>query len=206
MRKIKKLAPPENLAKYVRQENPQKFEEIHHSRYYPELYGECVEQLKTEQDNLSGYTEKPLKNGVHVDHYRKQALFNTQDMVFGWENMIADEHNSGYGADYKDKMVTMREEYAKLINPVLDDPHHYLTYMDEGIVKPVDGLSVQDREKAEKTIEVFNLRHPLLKELRERAIKMVKEYKAQGLNDAEILEALHDFGFTSAVEYALQDN
>ena len=196
MRKIKKQAPPENLAKYVRQENPQKFEEIHHSRYYPELYGECVEQLKSEQDNLSGYTEKPLKNGVHVDHYRKQALFNTQGMVFGWENLIADEHNSGYGADYKDKMVTMREEYAILINPVLDDPHHYLTYMDEGIVKPVDGLSDQDREKAEKTIEVFNLRHPLLKELRGRAIKMVKEYKAQGITDAEILEALHDFGFT----------
>lgn len=205
MRKIKKQAPPENLAKYVRQENPQKFEEIHHSRYFPDLYGECVEQLKTEQDNLSGYTEKPLKNDVHVDHYRKQALFNTQDMVFGWENLIADEHNPGYGADYKDKMVTMREEYAKLINPVLDDPHQYLTYMDEGIVKPVNGLSDQDREKAEKTIEVFNLRHPLLKELRERAIKMVKEYKVQGLTDAEILEALHDFGFTSAVEYALQD-
>ena len=45
----------------------------------------------------------------------------------------------------------------------------------------------------------------MLKELRERAIKMVKEYKAQGLTNAEILEALHDFGFTSAVEYALQD-
>lgn len=205
MRKINKLAPPEDLAKYVRQENPQKFEEIHQSQHFPELYRECVEQLKTEQENLSGYTEKPLKSGVHVDHYRKQALFNTQDMVFGWENMIADEHNPGYGADYKDRMVTMREEYAKLINPVLEDPHHFLTYMDEGIIKPADGLSGQDREKAEKTIEVFNLRHPLLKELREHAIRMVKEYKIQGLTEEEILEALRDFGFISAVEFALKD-
>lgn len=43
MRKIKKQAPPEDLARFVRQENPQKFEEIHQSSHYPELYGECVE-------------------------------------------------------------------------------------------------------------------------------------------------------------------
>ena len=187
----------------MRRERPQKFEEIHHSELFPELYDECIEQLKTEQENLSGYTEKPLKSGVHVDHFRKQALFNTPDMVFGWGNMIADEHNPNYGADFKDKRVT-REEYDKLINPVLEDPHHYLTYMDEGIIKPVDGLTVQEREKAEKTIEIFNLKHPLLKELRERAIKMVKEYKNQGLTEEDILGALRDYGFTSAVEYALK--
>ena len=203
MRKIQKQVPPEDLARFVRRERPHKFEEIHHSELFPELYDECIEQLKTEQENLSGYTEKPLKSGVHVDHFRKQALFNTPDMVFGWGNMIADEHNPNYGADYKDKRVT-REEYDKLINPVLEDPHHYLTYMDEGIIKPVDGLTVQEREKAEKTIEIFNLKHPLLKELRERAIKMVKEYKNQGLTEEDILGALRDYGFTSAVEYALK--
>lgn len=202
MRKIQKQVPPEDLARFVRRERPQKFEEIHHSELFPELYDECIEQLKTEQENLSGYTEKPLKSGVHVDHFRKQALFNTPDMVFGWGNMIADEHNPNYGA-VKDKRVT-REEYDKLINPVLEDPHHYLTYMDEGIIKPVDGLTVQEREKAEKTIEIFNLKHPLLKELRERAIKMVKEYKNQGLTEEDILGALRDYGFTSAVEYALK--
>ena len=79
-----------------------------------------------------------------------------------------------------------------------------MTYMDEGIIKPVDGLTVQEREKAEKTIEIFNLKHPLLKELRERAIKMVKEYKNQGLTEEDILGALRDYGFTSAVEYALK--
>lgn len=203
MRKIQKQVPPEDLARFVRRERPQKFEEIHHSELFPELYDECIEQLKTEQENLSGYTEKPLKSGVHVDHFRKQALFNTPDMVFGWGNMIADEHNPNYGAGFKDKRVT-REEYDKLINPVLEDPHHYLTYMDEGIIKPVDGLTVQEREKAEKTIEIFNLKHPLLKELRERAIKMVKEYKNQGLTEEDILGALRDYGFTSAVEYALK--
>lgn len=203
MRKIKKQAPPEDLDKFVRCENPQKFEEIHQSEHFSGLYAECIEQLKTEQENLSGYTEKPLKNGVHVDHFRKQALFNTQDLVFGWNNLIADEHNPGYGADFKDKRVT-REEYEKLINPVLEDPHHFLTYMDEGVIKPVDGLTQQEREKAEKTIEIFNLRHPLLKELRERAIKMVKDYKNQGLTEDEILIALRDYGFKSAVEYALK--
>lgn len=202
MRRINKQAPPADLEKFVRQENPQKFEEIHDSRHFPCLYEECIEQLRTEQENLSGYTEKPLKSGVHVDHFRKQALFNTQAMVFGWENMIADEHNPGYGADYKDKRVT-RAEYERLINPVLEDPHHYLTYLDEGIIKPVDGLTAIEREKAEKTIEIFNLKHPLLRELRGRAIRMVKEYRSQGLEAEVIIGALRDYGFKSAVEYAL---
>ena len=38
MRKINKQTPPVDLDKYVRRENPQKFEEIHHSKYYPKLY------------------------------------------------------------------------------------------------------------------------------------------------------------------------
>ncbi len=202
MRSINKQAPPADLGKFVRQENPQKFEEIHDSKHFPGLYKECIEHLRTEQENLSGYTEKPLKSGVHVDHFRKQALFNTQDMVFDWENMIADEHNSGYGADYKDGRVT-RADYEKLINPVLVDPHHYLTYLDEGVIKPVDGLSAIEREKAEKTIEIFNLQHPLLRELRERAIRMVKEYRSQDLEADVIIKALKDYGFKSAVEYAL---
>lgn len=205
MRKINKQAAPSDLANYVRRENPQKFDEIHSSRYYPNLYDECIARLRAEQENLSGYTEKPLKSGVHVDHFRKQALFNTQEYVFGWDNMVADEHNSGYGADFKDRNRNVtRELYAKLINPVLEDPHRFLTYMDEGYVKPVDGLSDEEKEKAQVTIDVFNLKHPLLRELRERAIKLAKEYKNQGLSDEDILAALKNYGFTSAVEYALK--
>lgn len=205
MRKINKQAQPEDLDKYVRREKPQKFEEIHRSKYYPGLYGECMDALKAEQHNLSGYTEKPLSSGVHVDHFRKQTLFNTQDMVFGWNNMIVDEHHSGFGADIKDAVVKTAIDYDKLINPVLDDPHKYLTYMDEGIIKPVDGLSKEDNDKAEFTINAFNLKHKLLTEKRRIAISLVKAYKSQDLTDEEILDAMKDYGFTSAVEYALSE-
>ena len=204
MRKIKKQAPPADLARYVRNENPQKFEDIHHTTNYPDLYDECIVQLEIEQENLSGYTEKPLKNHIHVDHYRKQEWFNTQAMVFGWDNMIADEHNKCYGADYKDNHLNNPSEYANMINPVLEDPHHFLTYMDEGIIKPVDGLSATDKAKAEFTINIFNLKHKLLTELRGDAIRLVKMYKSQGLDDVDIINALSDYGFTSAVEYALK--
>ena len=204
MRKIKKQAPPADLARYVRHENPQKFEEIHKTEHFPNLYEECVVQLEIEQDNLSGYTEKPLKSHIHVDHFRKQEWFNNQDMVFGWDNMIADERNNEYGAVYKDNTLRMPSEYAKLIDPVLEDPHHFLTYMDEGVIKPVDGLTSAEREKAEFTIKTFNLKHKLLTMLRGDAIRLVKTYKAQGLEDVDILGAMKDYGFTSAVEYALK--
>lgn len=205
MRKIKKQAPPSDLAKYVRRENPQKFEEIHKTKHYPNLYEECIVQLEREQENLSGYTEKPMKSHIHVDHYRKQALFNTQDMVFGWDNMIADERNKEYGAVYKDNHLHLLSEYAKLINPVLEDPHHFLTYMDEGVIKPVDGLTDAEREKAEFTIKTFNLRHKYLTYLRGNVIRLVKAYRAQGISDDEILCAVKNYGFTSAVEYALNE-
>lgn len=203
MRRIVKQEPPADLAQFVEREKPQKFGQIHESKYYPNLYNECLDKLEAEQGKLSGYTEKPLSNGVHVDHYRRQALFNSPRMIFGWENLIADEHNSVFGADFKDKHVKKQSDYAKLINPVVEDPHHYLTYMDEGIIKPIDGLSDAEREKAEFTIQAFNLKHKLLNELRRRVIELVKEYKSQGLNDEEISGALHDYGFVSAVEYAL---
>ena len=205
MRRIKKQAPPADLAKFVRRENPQKFEEIHHSQHFPNLYDECIDRLKNEQGNLSGYTEKPLKSGIHVDHFKKQQWFNTQDMVFGWENFIADEHQGDFGSDYKDTFLKLPEEYAKLINPVLEDPHHFLTFMDEGIIKPVDDLSDAEKEKAEFTIQAFNLRHKLLTQMQGEAIHWVKIYKAQGLEDDEILDAFKDYGFTSAIEYALKD-
>lgn len=204
MRKIKKQVPPVDLARYVRRENPKKFEDIHHSRVYPDLYEECIVQLEIEQENLSGYTEKPLKNNIHVDHYRKQEWFSSQSMVFGWENLIADEHNKDFGADYKDTHLNGPNEYAKLINPVMEDPHLFLTYMDEGIIKPVAGLSNNDKIKAEFTINVFNLKHKFLTELRGDAIRLVKMYKSQGLDDHEILSALSNYGFTSAIEYALK--
>lgn len=205
MRKIKKQAPPADLAKYVRRENPKKFEEIHKSQHFPNLYDECIAQLKAEQDDLSGYTEKPLKSGIHVDHFRKQQWFSKRDMVFGWDNFIADEHQGEFGADYKDKSLKLPQEYAKLINPVLEDPHHFLTYMDEGIIKPVDDLTNAEREKAEFTIQTFNLRHKLLTQMQGEAINLVKTYKAQGLEDDEILAAFKTYGFTSAIEYALKD-
>lgn len=97
-----------------------------------------MDALKAEQNNLSGYTEKPLSSGVHVAHFRKQALFKIRDMVLGWNNMIIDEHHSGYGVDIKDASVKTAIDYDKLINPFFWW-FAQISYMDEGIIKPVDG-------------------------------------------------------------------
>ena len=203
MRKIDKKAPPADLARFVEKEHPQKFDDIHHSKQFPGLYEECREQLLDEQEHLSGYTEKPLAaKGIHVDHYRRQALFNSGQYIFGWSNLIADEH-ADYGADCKDSIVKNCADYDKLINPVEEDPHRYLTYVDEGLVVPQNDLTYAEREKAEYTIETFNLKHKLLVEKRRAAIKMVREYKGYGLSDEVILDCMKGYGFPSVVEYAL---
>jgi len=203
MRRILKNNPPRELTRFVEIEKPVKFEEIHHSTNFPNLYHDCLTQLKEEQHNLSGYTEKPLVTAnVHIDHFKKQALFNDREHVFGWENMIVDEH-AEYGADHKDKTLKQRSDYTKLINPVTEDPHHFLTYMDAGIVRPQEAISPDDIQKANYTIETFNLNHPLLVEKKRIAIMYVRKYKEYGLTDAEIKDCMKDYGFPSVVEYAL---
>lgn len=205
MRKIIKHNPPRDLARFVEKEKPNKFEEIHFCTSFPRLHHDCVTCLKEEQHNLSGYTEKPLpKENVHIDHFKKQSLFNDKEHVFGWDNLIVDEH-AEFGADHKDKTVNQRTDYSKLINPVSEDPHFFLTYMDAGYIHPKEGLSSEEALKANYTIEAFNLTHPLLVEKRRIAIAFARQYKSYGLTDSEIIDCMKDYGFPSAIEYALNN-
>ena len=204
MRRIVKRQPPQDLGRYVERANPQKWEEVHQNQIFPHLYEDCIGQLREEQANLSGYTEKPLpQQGTHVDHFRKQSLFNSREFVFGWDNLIADEHSREYGADHKDNVITSKEAYQKLIDPVAQDPHHFFTYMENGMIMPKEGLGEEERKMAEFTIDTFNLQHPTLLNRRENIIRMVKSYRQGGLSNEDILQCVGDYGFPSAVNYAL---
>lgn len=200
MRKINKCKPLEVFSAFVRHKKPQKWSDLP-----ADIGAECrCTMLEKEQKGLSGYTERKLHAGnsdLHIDHFRKRALFNASDYIFNWDNLIVDEHNPHFGADYKDgdNGVKTQEEYSRIINPVNENPHDFFEYMADGEMIPRRGLDALGVEKALHTIQVFNLNHPSLKNSRAdvvRQIVMMKDYGADF-----VLECLHDGPFPSLVEY-----
>ncbi len=203
MRKISKGEPLEIFTAYLRQHSPRQWEELP-----SEISSQCrIHILVMEQDCLGGYTEKPLdkdSSSLHIDHFRKRQLFNTD--VFKWDNFIVDEKNTPYGADAKDGKngVKSREEYSMIVNPVYEDPHYYFQYMVDGEMMPSDRLGGAERDKAQHTIEVFNLNHPMLCSLRKSKIGQVRSLKTGNLSATEVAEVLQGEGFPSVVEYFCQ--
>ncbi len=203
MRKIAKGKPLEAFTAYVRQHRPRQWEELPR-----EIGRQCrLHILEKEQEGLGGYTEKLLdedSTSLHIDHFRKRELYNAD--VFTWDNFIVDEKNTPYGADAKDGRngVKSREEYSMIVNPVEEDPHHFFEYMTDGQIKPSDALDDTERKKAQHTIDVFNLNHSALCDLRKNKIRQVKELKAGNISAEDVLEYLRHNGFPSVVEYFCQ--
>ncbi len=203
MRKISKGKPLETFTAYVRQHRPQQWEELPR-----EISRQCrLHILEKEQEGLSGYTEKALdedSHSLHIDHFRKRELFNTD--VFNWDNFVVDEKDTPYGADAKDGKngVRSREEYSMIVNPVEEDPRHFFQYMTNGQIKPSEELNNTEKKKAQHTIDVFNLNHSALCNLRKNKIRQVRELKAGNISAEDVLECLRHNGFPSVVEYFCQ--
>ena len=159
--------------------------------------------LVYEQHNMSGYTEKPLLwDGSHIDHFRKQSLFNA--FVFDWNNFVVDGVDETYGARFKDKYVKSCEDNEKLINPVTEDASRYFKYELNGNIAVVTGLTPVDSARADYTIKAFNLNEASLSERRRIIINTILD-AYQDLSDELILEALDAEGFKSVVEQLLKE-
>ena len=198
MRKIDKGAPIASFSEFVRTHRPTKWEE---AKDVSRLWREYI--LEYEQHNIRGYTEKPLLlDGSHIDHFRKQSLFNA--LVFDWNNFVVDGVDETYGAKFKDKYVKSCEDNEKLINPVTEDARHYFTYELNGDIAVANGLSPADAARADYTIKAFNLNEASLSERRRIIINTILD-AYQDLSDELILEALDAEGFKSVVEQLLKE-
>ena len=198
MRKINKGAPIPSFTKFVSQYHPTRWED---AKDVSHTWREYI--LKYEQYRLSGYTEEPVRlDRSHIDHFRKQSLFNA--LVFDWNNYIVYSKNETYGAKYKDSVVRTREENEKLINPVAEDASRFFSYGLNGKITLAEGLNDEDRARAEYTMEAINLNESSLVDRRRIIINtMMEPYKE--LTDEVIMEALADEGFTSVVELLLRE-
>lgn len=198
MRKIDKGTPMPSFTEFVSQRHPAKWED---AKDVSHMWREYI--LEFEQYRLSGYTEEPVRlASSHIDHFRKQSLFNA--LVFDWNNFIVDSNNETYGAKHKDHIVRTREENEYLINPVAEDASRFFTYELNGRIKVAEGLNDEDHTRAEYTMEAFNLNESSLIERRRVIINNILE-PYRDLTDDDILEALASEGFTSVVEQLIRE-
>ena len=198
MRKIDKGAPIASFSDFVRTHQPVKWED---ATGVSRVWREYI--LEYEQHRLSGYTEEPLcLDDAHIDHFRKQSLFN--NLIFCWDNFIVDKKNDTYGARCKDRIVTTKADNERLINPAVEDASHFFKYGLNGRIEVAEGLNEEEKARANYTIQAFNLNEASLVDRRRVIINTILG-PYEDLSDEIILEALSAEGFTSVVEQLLKE-
>jgi uncharacterized protein (TIGR02646 family) len=199
MRKINKQTPLENF-------NGDRYKDCSDWSCFHDKYKDRYEEARLtilidEQKCLCGYTEIYIdneKNG-HIDHFVKRSI--NQNLTFDWNNLIVATKDDDFGANFKDNKYNsngiQESEYNEIFNPVNDDVKFKYTEW---------GEIITEEEKVRKTVEVFNLNHESLKRRRKNLITTIIALKQENsLSSEEIKNKLDTLGFSSVIEYLLED-
>lgn len=193
---------------WAQSENLKRWEEYSapDSQYYQHYSATRSTIASNEQDSMSAYTEKPLSSKIHIDHFRKRSLYPR--LTFDYTNFYVDDVNDNYGACYKDNRagvaIDTYEGEKCIFCPITDEFGRFTEYMEDGCIKPKDGLSDNECSRVKETIRVFNLNHSALKSMRCSLIEIVREYCGyQQFSEDEIRNCMRDQGFPSVVDWAL---
>ena len=202
MRKINKKTPLSNFNGANFKVGCRTWDDFH--KNHKQIYEKTRCQiLMDEQNQLCGYTEifiNELKS-CHIDHYKKRDI--SPELTFDWNNLIVATKDSAFGAGHKDqKYGIQKSDYDNIFNPVVDEIENYFYYTEWGEVIPKTTIPDDKNEKAQKTINVFNLNHNSLKARRKGLFKMVGSYN--GLAKEGILLALEHSGFVSLKNQILE--
>lgn len=158
-----------------------------------------------EQSGLSAYTEKPVSEALHIDHFRKKSMFPT--LMFDYSNFFVDEYNDNYGACYKDKSAGVTVETyngpVRIFDPAIENMSLFIEYTLDGKMIPKQGVGYAIGARVRETIRVFNLNHKAIRDIRRDIIRDVITYKKQGFSDDDVKSWMSYVGFPSAVNYAL---
>ena len=201
MKKINRNTPPQAYVELITGSScPQNWTDFVAS--YRDIYHALRNQLLSEQDEVSGYTEKRLEQDgcIHIDHFRRKGIFGTP-VTFDHNNMVVDERdNVSYGAGYKDARIT-RADYDWLINPIIEDPADFFTYMSDGTMIPRRDISQEMWDRADRNIKMFNLNHEYLRHKREGLLKTIESYKSCNMSKAIVNGIFKQIGFYSLIDY-----
>ena len=197
MRRINKGVPFDDFVEYLNKHKPSKWEDIN-----GDLKSNMrLHMLVNEQDCLCGYSETILEaenTSSHIDHFVKRA--HDSNKIFDWNNFIVSTIDEDYGGKYKDNTYKIsKEEYAQIFNPVFEDMAPYIEYLGDGRIVPKSNIQDSESIKVLKTIEVFNLNSPSLKNKRRDLLCYLND--CSGLKKEDIMQNFRSFGFVSLVNW-----
>ncbi|HZK94829.1 MAG TPA: retron system putative HNH endonuclease [Prolixibacteraceae bacterium] len=167
--------------------------------------------LVNEQYNQCAYTELPLeyeKHNSHIEHLKRKDGAFFPEYIFEWSNLFVSCNSSDFGGKYKDEVYLKGKtklDNAHIINPALENPCDYFELTNWGELLIKENLGILEKQKADKTIQAFNLNHNSLKNRRKEVINSVNDYQNGGLGDEMISEFLNEVGFKSVIEYELSN-
>lgn len=207
MRKINKLGSIEEFSRFVKQKKPINWDVIH-EKENKEIYEKTIKFiLENEQINICGYTEINLtnckKHKIHIDHYIKKVFSNGKNQYhFDWNNLVVSiyDDNKEIGANHKDEIIKNIKEYDNFFNPTKDNCQAYFEYSIDGKIIPKQGLDEINLSKANKTIDVFNLNHKYLVDLRKDVLVCVKALLYYGGCACNKDELFKNYGFHSVID------
>lgn len=148
---------------------------------------------------------KGTKQCTHIDHFHKKAIY--QDETFCWNNLFAAAKNLSYGADHKDKQIhgprtIADEQYKKFLPPLEANLEDYFWYRQDGFMEPNDHLTREQQSLAQRTIEVYNLNAPDLRQRRQGIIQQISVMDQMG--DEDIRICMESVGFSFLIDFELK--
>ncbi|NRT58388.1 retron Ec78 anti-phage system effector HNH endonuclease PtuB [Sphaerotilus uruguayifluvii] len=102
----------------------------------------------------------------HIEHFRQRSRH--PQGTFDWHNLFGSCNRAGTCGDHKDKCGNYPHEV--LIKPDVEDPENFLLFLPNGTVCPRNGLSDEERHRAEETIRILKL-DGALNQIRREAVR-----------------------------------
>jgi len=152
--------------------------------------------LSKEQENLCCYCEIKInasRENSNIDHFKTRNLF--PDLTLNYKNLFVSCNTNGQCSSYKDSHIKNKIEYDSIINPLIDIPENFFDYLLTGDIFPKENISHSDREKAEFTIQIFQLNCRRLVEIRKIISISLINLKKSGYSHTleDVFESFPDY-------------
>ncbi len=198
MRYIEKKPLPEELQHNLNQALQNNFSWKEFSSNKADIKQALREHLKAEQSGLCAYSEISLSEfSFHLDHIKPKGIPQYAQLQFNAQNLLASSpKNQGdikcddlFGGHKKANQYD-----AWFISPTDKDCERYFQYSPNGDIKPKNGLSDHDADRAKKTIDCLGLQSSrLLVNKRKRLYQMFNKQLKFLLDQPETLQSYRDY-------------
>lgn len=191
MRYFNRGKEPEGLKKA--RKKIRSWNDLNRSRDGASIKEEIRTALFNVQHGCCAYCDVRLRKkdgsiAAHIEHLKRRSDDPKRELV--WTNLFlscCNEDSCGYYKDHRRILYDMED----IIDPSIEDPQDFFAYSPSDGRIEIRSVSVADKKRAEKTIDVFNLANsPKLRGIRRRIAEIVADFCRYEPSDEQIEEFL----------------